>query len=205
MRPPLVLLRHARTSWNAQGRLNSHTDTGLDDAGAAQATEVAEGLHGLDGLRLVRSPARRAAQTAAPLESLTSHPPAIDDRLVEVDFGRFEGRTMTECGRDPAFLAWRTGEPTDGDLAEPLIEAAARAQTCVDEHWRGSDQTLVVVSHGVLLRALLCVYVLGMPVASYRRLRLDNARAVVLTDDGTTRRVAGLNLAARDVPTLVEA
>ena len=65
----VILLRHGRTAWNAQGRWQGRLDVPLDEVGLCQA-ERAAALLVRDGsiTRLVTSPARRAAQTATVLK-----------------------------------------------------------------------------------------------------------------------------------------
>ena len=40
----LLLVRHGETDWNAEGRLQGHTDTPLNDYGRRQARALADGL-----------------------------------------------------------------------------------------------------------------------------------------------------------------
>jgi glucosyl-3-phosphoglycerate phosphatase len=209
--PPqaVVLLRHARTDWNVEGRYNSSVDTGINAEGTRQAASVADGLARLAPFALVRSDARRAGETTAPLEQRVDHRPEVEPRLAEVDFGPFEGRTPGELARDPVFTAWQDGRDTTDSGPEALEAAADRASAGLSDVLARNEgaRTIVVVSHGVLLRVLLCRVVLGLPATAYRRLVLDNARgAVVRTGgDGPRFRLAAMNLSAADLADLLAA
>ena len=64
--PPLYILRHGETEWNAAGRLQGHHDSPLTDKGQAQAAAQHTILTGLDlnGFDAISSPQARALQTA---------------------------------------------------------------------------------------------------------------------------------------------
>ncbi len=199
----VILLRHARTEWNVQGRFNSTVDLGIDEQGARQAVAVATELAALAPFGFVRSDARRARETAAPLAKLVDRAPEVEPRLAELDFGPFEGRAPAALADDPTFLAWERGEVPPSGGPEGLDAAADRASAgfldALARH--GDERTLVIVSHGVLLRILLCRVVLELPASAYRRLVLDNARAAVLKvgATGPRFRLAAMNVSTADL------
>lgn len=103
-----ALIRHAPTEWNESGRVQSRTDVPLSAAGRAAAREwrVPDLLRGFDW---ISSPLSRAIETA---HILTGTPPArTDPRLVEMDWGAWEGMDLhqlrAEIGNPSA--AWREG------------------------------------------------------------------------------------------------
>jgi broad specificity phosphatase PhoE len=214
--PMLVLVRHARTEWNRQGRLNSTVDLPLDADGRRAAQHVAASLGPLEAPIIV-SPACRARETAAPLADATGQEVEVDGRLAEVAFGRFEGLTMASLADDPDFARWRAGhedlgeheagEPGSDPSPESLPAAARRLLAFLaDAGERFSTHgTVVAVGHGVALRVLLCTGVLGLPPAAYRRLRIDNAHSAVLAPatDETGYRLAACNVPAYAVPDLL--
>jgi glucosyl-3-phosphoglycerate phosphatase len=207
-RPTLVLIRHARTEWNRQGRFNSTVDLPIDDGGRWAAQRVAASLSALEA-PIIASPARRARETAAPLAAATGQQVEIDDRLAEVAFGRFEGRTPASLVDDPGFAQWRAGsddmaEPAVGSSddeprPEPLAAAARRLCSFLEDAGERSTPhgTALVVGHGVAFRLLLCVGVLGLAPEAFGRLRLDNAHAAILTPRPNDE---GYRLAACNVP-----
>lgn len=98
----LALLRHAPTEWNAERRLQGRADIALSAAG--RASLAAQRLPDeVAGFRHLASPLKRTRETA----DLLGLSPQIDDRLVEMDWGRYEGRAIAELRREQgeAFLA----------------------------------------------------------------------------------------------------
>jgi broad specificity phosphatase PhoE len=183
----LILIRHGETEWNRARRLNSRTDLPLSDDGARGIVELAEEMKLLNIDHLYSSPQHRAMQTAAILAANHDCTVVPDDRLREVDFGRFEGLSaeqLEEGNRSADFDEWVRGGMTES--AEPLEEAVRRARSffATVEELSG---TIVVVGHGYLLRILLVACVLELPANCFRRLKIDNASLSVVTWIGNNR------------------
>jgi len=94
----ILMIRHGRTDWNEVRRIQGRTDIPLNDRGRAEQKLRSIPPH-FHGSPVWSSPLCRATETA----SLMGCPaPATDDRLIEMDFGEWEGRTHTELtAKDP--------------------------------------------------------------------------------------------------------
>jgi probable phosphoglycerate mutase len=84
----LALIRHMPTVWNKQGRLQGQRDTPLDQDAIPDWRLPAE----FAGFRFLASPLSRARETAARL-GVT---PEIDQRLIEMSWGEWEGYTLAD-------------------------------------------------------------------------------------------------------------
>ena len=157
----VILLRHGRTTWNADARFQGQTDVPLDDVGVGQAQRTAGALYeqlvGTE-VKLVSSDLSRAAQTARALAGRLHVEVELDERLREMSYGRWEGHTRDEVmlAWPEEFAAWRQG----GDLritdGESRSEAAARCATAITEAEKAMEHgTLVCVSHGGTLRGAI--------------------------------------------------
>lgn len=198
----LVVLRHGRTAWNAEGRAQGHEDVGLDDLGFEQAEAAAVALARFEPTVLVSSDLARARQTAAMLEKQTGLTAREDARLREYDTGARTGLTREE------YVA-RTGEDHHWDGhhlvevpgAEPVDAVAARMGPALSDALAlvGDDETGVVVTHGAALRVGVAV-LLGLPPAAYDALgAMSNCGWVELREHGAAR----LRLAAYDATAAV--
>ncbi|HTS90584.1 MAG TPA: histidine phosphatase family protein [Stellaceae bacterium] len=117
----LALLRHGPTRWSREHRLQGRADLGLDEAGRA-----ALGLWRLPpemtARRWLVSPLARARETAA-LLGLTVE---IEPRLIEMDWGAWEGRQAQELrASEPGFAA---DEARGLDLSPPGGESPRTVQ-----------------------------------------------------------------------------
>ena len=180
----IVLLRHGRTAWNAESRVQGQLDAELDELGIEQAAAVAPVIAALEPV-LVRS--SDLARARAPAETVAKEcglVPSYDERLREFQLGEFQGLTHDEIrAQDPdAFGRFQRGEWDDIPGAESPAEVAARFAGSLHDLATElePDQTGVAVSHGAATRIGL-VHFLGWPLAAARDFRaVGNCGRVVL-------------------------
>ena len=105
----VILLRHGETAYNADGnRYCGRTDIGLTEKGLAQAAKIFTALKDVHIDAVYSSPLQRARKTAEIASG--NHSVITDDRLIEADFGLWEGKTKEEFNaEDPALRANRLG------------------------------------------------------------------------------------------------
>ncbi len=168
----LVLLRHGRTAYNAEMRLQGQVDIPLDAVGQWQAEQGAKALAGAHrATRIVASDLVRAADTARAYAAAVGMEVELDPRLRERGFGEWEGLTgpeITERWPEES-AAWRRGEEPTRAGAEAKTDVAARLVEAVTEHLESLDEndTLVVVSHGAAI-TLAVTALLGLDPARWR-------------------------------------
>jgi probable phosphoglycerate mutase len=148
----LLLIRHGPTAWNQAGRLQGRSDPPLSPEGrAAVAAWVLPPAAA--AARWITSPLVRARQTA---EILRGEPQPVEPRLVESDWGAWEGRTLAElraelgadlAGNEARGLDFRPpGGESPRDVQQrlrPLLAALAEAAG-----------TAVAVTHKGVIRAV---------------------------------------------------
>ena len=89
-------IRHATTSWNEAGRMQGRCDIPLSERGRAQARTWRVTAELASRASWVASPLRRAVETA---ELLGAHDLQLEDALIEMDWGDWEGSTLDELRR----------------------------------------------------------------------------------------------------------
>lgn len=92
----LYLVRHGETLLNQKKCYYGHLDVGLNARGMKQARILGEYFSQISLDHVVSSPLKRAVDTACCIigdRKLTVH---TDERLMEQNFGIFEGKTMQE-------------------------------------------------------------------------------------------------------------
>ncbi|HLI53597.1 MAG TPA: histidine phosphatase family protein [Acidimicrobiales bacterium] len=138
----LYLVRHGRTSENAAGLLLGRLDVPLDDVGRAQAATLAEVPSLRGASRVVSSPLSRALDTARALGPAVS----VDERWVEVDYGLFDGRPLSETAA--VFDGWQRDLSWAPEGGESLAEMGVRVRSACEELWQEAERSdVVVVSH----------------------------------------------------------
>ncbi len=180
----VYLLRHGQTAWNAEGnRYCGRTDIPLTEKGIRQAAFVYRQLENVNLDAVYSSPLERACHTA---EIAGGGRPVIkDSRLIEADFGQWEGKTREAFIRENASLweAWNS-DPSSakaGGTGETATEIVERVEVffaeCLAKHANG---TILVVGHNGTNRLYLA-YKLGMPLKHYRRIVQENSSVTLFS------------------------
>jgi len=171
----LYLIRHGRTAWNAEGRIQGWADVPLDDVGREQARRLAERLRARPPDLILCSPLWRAYETARILAAVWEVPIEVDERLKERGQGPFEGRTGVEVAA--LQQAWREMErdPT-AEIAgvEPRAAFAERVWAAMQVAMARPERTLAVVAHGGTFSMFFRQW-LGLPLDRPSPFRFDNA------------------------------
>ena len=149
----IALLRHFPTRWNAERRLQGRTDVPLADDARAMLGRLQLPSAWAEVL-LMASPLARAAETASILAE--GRPVRLDDRLVELSWGAWEGRCVDELEADPASGFRPTGDlgpderPPGGESAADAWERVRPALARI-----AAEGPAVVVTHKALMRVIL--------------------------------------------------
>ncbi len=156
----LVLVRHGRTAWNAEGRWQGQTDVPLDDTGRAQAAAMAAAVAAryAAATELWSSDLSRAVETAGFVAAATGLTPRTDAGLREIFTGDWEGLTGSEIeARWPDdHRRWLAGQDVArAGGAETRVQVAARTAAALRTITAaaGPGATVLVVGHGASLRA----------------------------------------------------
>src|SRR5215211_4845243 len=121
----VVVLRHGQTEWSRDGKHTGITDLPLLPEGEHQAQGLRRGLSGRSFVEVRVSPRQRARRTA---ELAGLRETAVDDDLVEVDYGGYEGRTTAEISDELGrpWSMWRDGIVPGDSPGETLAAVGAR-------------------------------------------------------------------------------
>lgn len=201
----LVLLRHGRTAWNLERRIQGQTDVPLDEVGVLQAEKVAPTLAAMQPAFVRSSDLVRASATAERVADLAGLELVTDRRLREFDLGERAGTTHAEFEATAAdeFAAFRAGRYEAAAGAESSADVVSRFVPALDEALAAVpvDGLGVVVAHGAALKVAIAAW-LGWPGEVVLGLRaLGNCHWAVLESEvdvtGTeSRRLGAFNLHA---------
>jgi broad specificity phosphatase PhoE len=181
----IYLLRHGETSWNADGnRYCGRTDISLTEKGIRQASCVNDQLKELKFDAVYSSPLERAWQTAS---IAAAQEPVKDERLIEVDFGAWEGKTREEFIReDPSLWANWISNPAwfrAGGNGETGLEVVTRVDAFFTElREKFPAANIMVVGHNGINR-LYMAWKLGMELKNYQKIVQENSSVTLFTLD----------------------
>jgi probable phosphoglycerate mutase len=175
------LVRHGETEWTKSKKHTSRTDIELTAAGEDEARELAPLLARQTFAAVFTSPRVRARRTA----ELAGFPDAqVDDDLVEVDYGEYEGRTSTEIRAErPDWLLWRDGTP-GGESIEEAGQRADRVRSRVEA--MGGD--VLLFGHGHFSR-VLGARLIGLDASAGQVLILDPGAISIIGSEHDERAI----------------
>lgn len=181
------LLRHGPTDWNAEKRLQGHTDIPLSPAGRAMAARyrLPEAFRGVPAFV---SPLGRARETAE-LAGVTDA--AVDPALIEMNWGRWEGQRLPEL-RERYGKEMEVNEARGLDFrpagGESPREVQVRLKAFFDRLNRlepRPERCLLVTHKGVIRAALALAFGWDMTGKPPVRLDWSALHVVRLEADGT--------------------
>ena len=145
----LYIARHGETAWNVENRVSGRTDIPLTERGLEQAQLLAKNAMDKGIEVIIASPLLRARQTAQAVSDAIGVPVEIDERLIELDFGIFEGGPRT----DPDFQHTRAQFPTRYPGGESAFRLAHRVYGCLEDVKKMyAGKTVLLVCHGGVCR-----------------------------------------------------
>ena len=141
----IVFARHGQTAPNRDGLVLGRADPELTEEGHRQAAWLAAALAGEPVSAIVTSPLLRARQTAeAVAAACGDRPVVVDQRLVEIDWGTWEGRPAGSLAVADVDR-WRAHDGTAPE-GESLDSLSRRVESfCVET--LEEDGLVVAVSH----------------------------------------------------------
>ncbi len=174
----LALIRHAATAYNEERRMQGRRDVPLSPAGRAAASRwrIPSALAGADWLT---SPLARARETA---RLLGAGDAAMEPRLTEMDWGRWEGRKIAELRAEQG-AAMAENEALGLDFRPAGGESPREVQARIAP-WLAEiatrDRPVCAVTHKGVIRAVFAL-ASGWDMTSKPPARLDWSAAQLFT------------------------
>lgn len=149
----IAFVRHGQTELNRGGRLQGRIDAPLSPLGIEQAAAVGRGFAAEPVARVFSSPLQRARDTAAALAGPHGLEVEVDERLIELDYGDWDGSKLADVPPE-SWAAWRTDPEFAPPGGETLAGVGARvAAFCTDVL---GDELVIAVSHVSPIKAAVC-------------------------------------------------
>jgi probable phosphoglycerate mutase len=190
----LLLVRHGHTDAAGNRLTGWASGVHLNELGRREAAGLPERLDGVPVRAIYSSPLERCRETAAPLAKARSLPVRIRRGLIEVDYGDWTGRPIsqlrrTKLWRQVMFAPSGVRFPGGESLLEVQARAAHELRAIADEHARG---TVVVVSHADVIR-LLVAHLAGMHADHLQRLVIDTGSVTAVAMSNGVPRIVKMN------------
>ena len=148
----IYIIRHGKTELNKAKVLQGRSNFPLNEEGMLQARAAAELLGDVSFSRVFSSPLTRAVQTA---EILAPHiKPVIDERLIEMDYGPYEGADLTHLPPEIlTFFSDFVHNPAP-DGMEQLSSVVERAGAFLEDI-RQISGDILISTHAIAMKGIL--------------------------------------------------
>lgn len=148
----IYMIRHGQTELNSRRLLQGRSDFPLNETGIAQAEDAAARLRDVPFSAVYSSPLVRAIQTAAIVAP--GIPPHVDERLIEMDYGPYEGMDLTRLPPEViTFFSDFVRNPAPAGM-EALESVVHRAGAFLKDCCR-TEENLLISTHAIALKGLL--------------------------------------------------
>lgn len=180
----LYIMRHGKTDWNVQRKLQGRTDIPLNDTGRQMAEEVREECSGIKFDVCYVSPLIRARETAEIALKGLGVPIIPDDRLKEMCFGVYEG--FQDCFHHPEtpmytfFFSPEKYTPAEG--GETFDELFARTGDFIKNTLRpelDAGKNVLIVGHGAMNCSIIC-QIKNKPLEKFWETGIPNCKLIRL-------------------------
>ena len=171
----IILARHGETEWNVAEVFRGRIDIELNETGVKQAELLAEYLSGVKVDAIYSSPLKRVLKTAEEIASHNRLEINIAPGLIDFDYGEWQGLSHQEV-KDKykeLYIEWiNHPEQVKMPTGESLDDVRKRAMVVVDDVIYRYKGTVVLVSHRVVNKVLICA-LLGLGNSHFWNIKQD--------------------------------
>lgn len=172
----IYFVRHGQTVWNVENKICGSTDSPLTEKGKEQARELSQNIisEGIKFDEIIYSPLSRAKDTALIISEATGIPATEEPRLIEQNFGKWEGTARN----GELFKADKENFATDYEGGESMLRLCQRIYNLLDDISKeADDKTYLLVAHNGIARAVNS-YFNSMSNHEYASFGINNCQIV---------------------------
>ncbi len=179
----IILVRHGETDWNRQKIFRGRADIELSETGAKQAELLAKYLSQAGVAAIYSSPLKRALKTAEAIASYHRLDIKTTSGLIDFDYGKWQGlpHQVVKASYQELYAAWlKSPHRVKMPAGESLDDVTKRAIGVVDEVIGQHEGTVVLVSHRVVNKVLICA-LLGLDNSHFWNIKQDVGAITIFT------------------------
>ena len=194
----IIFLRHGQAKNNTERILAGRTEgIPLTDTGIKQAEHTAQLLEHMNISAIYSSPIQRARHTAEIAGKHNSLDITIDDRLIELDMGKFTGMAYDEIfnSHGNVFMKFYNGELEIAHNGVETFSEVKKRVSGIVEHviQKHADENVVLVTHMDPIKAMLSTIVELSPTNLFE-LIIANASLNIFRERDQKFSLSGLNV-----------
>lgn len=189
----IMLIRHGKTDWNREPRIQGgSSDTPLNREGRQQAENMASRLSKRSIQVIYSSPQKRALETARIIAHYHNIEVVVERSLREIEAGEMEGMTSAELGVRFSEILTQDGISYRVPGGESLKDLQQRSWGLIQQINHKHEGELVVVSHYFSILTIICS-TLALPLSYIIRFRLSTGSISIVNLDENEERLELFN------------
>lgn len=175
----ILVTRHGQTNWNLQQRVMGNVDISLNEKGINQAYITKEIVNNYNIDLIICSPLERAKQTAKIINEDKMVDIIYDDRIIERDFGEFEGLKYDEFDNETLWDYYKNKQYKQAECMKNFFDRVYSFCQDIEKYYSGLN--ILLVTHGGVSVALNCYFNNNIPEGSLsnRGLFLKNCEVAI--------------------------
>jgi len=160
----IYITRHGQTNWNVLKKVMGRCDEPLNDIGIKQALETKNNLMDKDIDLIICSPLLRAKQTAEIINQGRNIPIVYDDRIIERDFGEFEGKKTSNFDFHGYWDYYKNEQYEKAENIQVFFQRVYSILKDIVDNY--ADKNILIVAHGGVSIPVACFFDGNIPTGS---------------------------------------
>lgn len=160
----IYITRHGQTNWNVQKKVMGRCDEPLNETGLNQAEETRNNLMDTDIDLIICSPLKRARQTAEIINRDRNIPIIYDERIIERDFGEFEGMETKNFDFHGYWNYYKNKQFESAENIQFFFKRVYDFLEDITEKYK--DKNVLLVAHGGISIPVNCYFNGNIPEGS---------------------------------------
>ena len=183
----IYITRHGQTNWNVQKKVMGRCDEPLNETGLNQAEETRNNLMDTDIDLIICSPLKRARQTAKIINRDRNIPIIYDERIIERDFGEFEGMETKNFDFHGYWNYYKNMQFESAENIQVFFKRVYDFLEDITEKYK--DKNVLLVAHGGISIPVACFFNGNIPEGSLvdAGLVLGNCQVASYTTDSKVK------------------
>lgn len=181
----LYVMRHGKTDWNEKHKLQGRTDIPINEEGREMARRAYFECLNVHFDVCYCSPLIRAKETAEIVLKDRNVPIIVDDRLVEMSFGSYEGIeysfSIPDCPVNIIFQHPEAYKESIGgaETFEELFHRTGEFLKQVVEPLLKQEKDVLIVGHGAMNSSIVC-QMKDFPIRDFWKAGIENCKLMPL-------------------------
>lgn len=149
----IYVIRHGKTDWNEESKIQGQTNIKLNEIGIKQASEVRKEIEQKNIDLIICSPLDRTKQTAQIINKNMNIPIQYNEKFMERNFGVLEGKKTEEIENLNEYFEYNVNkEVEDGENIQRFFNRVFEGMKEIEKEYK--EKNVLLVTHGGVARAI---------------------------------------------------